>query len=146
MSSSSFHWVIAPGQELIPNIREYGERALAAIQAAATYWGQSVQDAARQNAAWEDRTGNARSGLFFAVDGFGLEPVTGTVTPEAEAEMQDIGIESGDGDTLIVTLGHTVFYGKFLELSHGGRYAIVMSTIEQNLSNLERMVQDIFRG
>jgi hypothetical protein len=60
--------------------------------------------------------------------------------------MSDTNVESGDAGTLIVTLGHTVYYGKFLELSNGGRYGIVMSTIEGNLPNLERMLQEIFRG
>jgi hypothetical protein len=60
--------------------------------------------------------------------------------------MSDVAVESGSNDTLIITLGHTVFYGKFLELSNGGRYAIIMSTIESNLPNLERLLQEVFRG
>ncbi len=142
---SGFHWVVSPEKELIPNLRDYGNKAMVAVQAAATYWGQSIQDQARQDAPWEDRTGNARGGLFFAVDGFGLQTVTGEVTPEAKSEMSDVTVESGDNQTLIVTLGHTVFYGKFLELSNGGKYAVVMSTIEQNLNGLEKMLKDIFR-
>jgi hypothetical protein len=43
-------------------------------------------------------------------------------------------------------LAHTVFYGKYLELSNGGKYAIVMSTLEGNLPKLERMVQEVFSG
>src|SRR5689334_21934114 len=118
-----FRWVIPPGQQLVPNIDDYGRKVLVAVQAVANYWGQLVQDKARQDARWEDRTANARSGIFFAVDGFGLEPIVGTVTAEALGEKTDVTIESGDNDTLIITLGHTVFYGKFLELSNGGRYA-----------------------
>lgn len=145
MSSMDFTWKVSP-KVIADGLEEYGKKAIAAVQAVATYWGQSIQDEARQNAVWEDRTGNARGGLFFAVDGFGLEPVIGAVTPESQNEMSDVAIESGDANTLIITLGHTVFYGKYLELNHGGRYAIVMSTIESNLSNLERMLQDVFRG
>lgn len=144
--NSGFLWVISPEEQLIPNIEEYGNKALVAVQAVATYWGQQIQDDARINASWMDRTGNARGGIFFAVDGFGMNPVTGEVTPDAKSEMSDIAIESGDADTLIITLGHTVFYGKFLELSNGGKYAIIMSTIEKNLPDLDRMVQDIFKG
>lgn len=142
---SGFHWVIPPEKELIPNIEEYGKKALVAIQAVATFWGQSIQDEARMDARWMDRTGNARGGIFFAVDGFGLSPVTGTVTAEAKLNT-DVAIESGNDNTLIVTLGHSVFYGKFLELSNGGTYAIIMSTIEKNLPALERMIQELFRG
>jgi len=143
--ASGFEWVVAPNEQLIPNLEKYGQKALAAVQAAATYWGQSIQDQARLGAMWEDRTGNARGGLFFAVDGFGLQPLTGEVTPEAKSQMNDTSVESGDANTLIVTLGHTVFYGKFLELSNGGKYAIVMSTIEKNLGELEALMREIFR-
>lgn len=143
--NNGFQWVVSP-KVIADGLEKYGERALAAVQAAASYWGQSIQDEARENAAWEDRTGNARGGLFFAVDGFGLDPITGTVTPEATSDMSDIAVESGSKETLIVTLAHTVFYGKYLETSNGGTYAIIMSTIEANLPNLERLVQDIFNG
>jgi len=140
--SSGFQWVVSPSQQLIPAIKKYGQDALVAVQAVATYWGQYVQDEARQEASWEDRTANARGGLFFAVDGFGFSPLTGTVTPDAKAQMSDVAVESGDKNTLIITLGHTVFYGKYLETSNGGRYAVVMSTIERNLPKLERMLID----
>lgn len=145
MSPTGFHWVIPPEKELIQNVEAYGDKIFVALQAVATYWGQRNQDDARISAPWTDRTGNARGGLFFAVDGFGLNPVTGMVTSEASLNS-DVAIESGDNNTLIITLGHSVFYGKFLELKNGGRYAIIMSTIEGNLPMLERMVQDIFKG
>lgn len=143
--SDGFEWVVSP-EVIAKGLEDYGERAMIAIQAVATYWGQSVQDEARENANWEDRTGNARGGLFFAVDGFDLGTITGEVTPEAKSEMSDVAIESGDAQTLIITLGHTVFYGKFLETSNGEKYAIIMSTLEKNLGSLERMVQEVFQG
>lgn len=143
--SDGFTWIVSP-KVIADGLDEYERKALIALQAVANYWGQANQDEARKEALWEDRTGNARGGLFFAVDGFDLGTITGTVTPEAQSEMSDTTIEYGDKDTLIITLGHTVFYGKFLELSNGGKYAIVMSTIEKNLGNLENMVQEVFQG
>jgi hypothetical protein len=143
--NSGFQWIVSP-QVIAKGLEDYGQRAMIAIQAVANYWGQSVQDEAREKAPWEDRTGNARGGLFFAVDGFGLQTITGQVSAEARSEMSDVAMESGDKDTLIVTLGHTVFYGKFLELSNGGRYGIIMSTIEANLPKLERLVREVFSG
>lgn len=142
---SGFKWVVAPEDQLIPAINKYGRDVLVAVQAVANYWGQSVQDQGRQDAVWTDRTANARGGLFFAVDGFGLSPLTGEVTPEAKSEMSDVAIESGDANTLVIAFGHSVFYGKFLELDNGGRYAIVMSTIESNLPSLERMLKDALK-
>ena len=112
--NSGFQWVVSPAV-IAQGLEDYGERAMVALQAVANYWGQSIQDEARESAVWEDRTGNARGGLFFAVDGFGLTPITGEVTPESKSEMSDVAVESGDAQTLIITLGHTVFYGKFLE-------------------------------
>ena len=143
--NSGFQWVVSP-KVIADGLEAYSDKALVALQAVANYWGQSIQDEARENAVWEDRTSNARGGLFFAVDGFGLAPLMGEVTPEAKSEMSDVAVESGDKDTLIITLAHTVFYGKYLETSNGGKYAIIMSTIESNLPKLERMVQEVFQG
>lgn len=142
--SDGFQWVVSPAV-IAQGLEDYGERAMVALQAVANYWGQSIQDEARESAVWEDRTGNARGGLFFAVDGFGLDTITGTVTPDAKSQMSDVAVESGDANTLVITLGHTVFYGKFLELSNGGKYAVVMSTIEKNLPGLENLLKDSLR-
>jgi len=141
----SFKWIKPPSAELIPNIEEYGERAYVAIHAAAAYWGQGSQDEARILAPWTDRSGNARGGLFYAVDGFGIGEVQGEVEASARALMRETMVEAGGPDTLVITLAHTVFYGKFLELSNGGRYAIILSTIERRLPQLERMLRDIFK-
>lgn len=142
--SLTFRWV-RPPDGLARAVQDYGRRALVAVRAAAGYVGQKMQDEARRGAPWEDRTGNARSGLFYAVDGFGMGTVQGPVSSGAAAKRGDVTVEAGNGNTLVVTLGHTVFYGQFLELSHGGRYAIVMSTIESNLPTLERMLRGLLR-
>jgi len=141
--ASGFTWV-RPPEGVAKAIEAYRERALAAVQAVAAYCGQEMQNAARSNAPWQDRTGNARSGLFFAVDGFGLSPIVGKVGSVKGGESGDKTVISGSKDRLILTLGHTMYYGKFLETSNGGRYAIVMSTIETNLPNLERMLRELF--
>ena len=143
--NSGFQWIVAPEDQLIPAIEKYGKDVLVAVQAVANYWGQMNQDEARIEAPWEDRTANARGGIFFAVDGFGLAPLTGEVSPESKSEMSDVAIENVDANTLIITLGHTVFYGKYLELSNGGRFVIIMSTLEKNLSSLERMIRDVLK-
>jgi hypothetical protein len=43
----------------------------------------------------------------------------------------------------VIALGHTVYYGKYLETSP--KYAVVMSTIEANLPILERMLKNLLR-
>jgi hypothetical protein len=137
-----FHWVTPP-DELERAVEEYGEQALAAVHALAAWWGQRCQNDARRNAPWEDRTGNARSGLFFAVDGFGMPPITGQVPSSTWDQLEDVTVERGSDDVLIVCLGHTVYYGRFLELSRGGRYGIIMSTLEGNLPTLEQMLRTL---
>jgi hypothetical protein len=157
MAQKLFEWVVAP-DVIAKGLDDYGTRAMVAIQATAVRWGQDIQNQARLKQQWIDRTGNARSGLFFAVDGFGFPPITGTVD-DVGADMyitsdgkvhdrgrrEDVSVESGDANTLIITLGHTVFYGKYLETSNGGIHAVVMSTIEENIPALERMLQDDFK-
>jgi hypothetical protein len=139
-----FKWV-KPPSHLAKEVDRYGERILIAVHAVAAYVGQQMQDQARGRAPWQDRTGNARSGLFFAVDGFGLRPVVGQVSSGARQSGSDTASVSGDKDRLVIALGHTVYYGKYLELAHGGRYAVVMSTIEGNLGGLERMLHNLLK-
>jgi hypothetical protein len=142
--SDGFVWV-KPPSSLIGPLHEYGEKCLAAVYAIASYVGQQMQDEARRAAKWEDRTGNARSGLFFAVDGFGMGPIVGNVDVNALSQA-DRAVISGTSDRLVLALSHTMWYGKYLELSNGGRYAVVMSTMERNLPRLERMLKQTFEG
>jgi hypothetical protein len=118
----TFRWVKPPSAELIPNVGRYGDRVRVAVRAIADYIGQKMQDESRENARWEDRTGNARSGLFSAV---------------AEDASRDIV-------TIYLSHGSVIYYGKFLELSNGGKYAIIMPTIEANLPVIEGMLKDVF--
>jgi hypothetical protein len=144
--ATGFRW-IKPPEEIQKALAAYEKKALAAAHAVAAYVGQAMQDDARQNAPWEDRTGNARGGLFFAIDGFGLPPVMGRVSVSGEAAQGEGTFdESGGPSRLILTLGHTMYYGKYLETAHGAKYAIVMSTIEGHLPQLEAMLQGLFAG
>lgn len=142
--ATGFRWVRTP-DVLAKNITLYGEKVLVAVHAVAAYVGQAMQDSARQGAPWTDRTANARNGLFFGVDGFGLTPMFGMVSAGALADKSDVATVSGSRDRLVLTLGHSVVYGKYLEVCNGGRYAIVMSTMEGHLGMLEKMLQDLLK-
>ena len=168
--SAGLTWQQSP-EVLIKGLQQYQEKMLAAVYAAAMEWGQRIQDKARKGARWEDRTGNARSGIYFAVDGFGLEPIVGELGQIAvgksgqvmkygtkskrvaerrnvavdDRSRIDIGSISGSTDRLVIVLSHTMWYGKYLELSHGGSYAIIMSTIESNLPTLEAMLKGLVK-
>lgn len=59
---------------------------------------------AKANAPWEDRTGDARAGL-------------------------NVDVQS-DGDSILMSLYHTVDYGLWLEVIQSGNFAIIMPTLE----------------
>lgn len=76
----------------------------AGLAAATAGFAQNVQEYARENASWEDRTGDARSGL----------------TAEGRQRLT----------TYSIILYHTVDYGIWLEVRWDGKYAIILPTIE----------------
>ncbi|CAG0933629.1 hypothetical protein TFLX_03141 [Thermoflexales bacterium] len=137
---------IKPPSTLVNPLQDYQEKLLTAVYSVAAYVGQKMQDEARTRAEWSDWTNNARSGLFFAVDGFGLAPLVGVVNvDDPDPTRGDSAIISGTSDRLVLALSHTMYYGKYLELSNGGRYAIIVSTMERNMPQLERMLKQAFR-
>lgn len=139
-NKSGFVWV-QPPSNIAKGVADYAAKCEVALYAIASKWGQDVQNETRINAAWEDRTGNARSGLFYAVDGLGMGEVVGDISAGARSLMRETEEVKGDKNTLVIVVAHTVFYGKYLELARGGKYAIILSTIEKNLPRLEQMVQ-----
>lgn len=120
-SSSGFVWVTPPSV-LAENIARYGERVIAAVRALADYIAVKIENDARLNAPWQDRTGNARTGLF-------------AVAEQAARDVVEIYLSHG----------HTVKYGLWLEVAHGQKYAVIMPTLEQNIPVIERMLHDLFR-
>ncbi len=142
--STGAYWVTPPSV-LRNNLGIYSKQLLAAVHAVAAYVGQKMQNEARQGAPWTDRTGNARSGLFFAVEGLGLPPIVGTISGVDLQGQRDVVEERAPHGTLLLALSHTMYYGKYLELSHGARYAIVVSTFEGNLPVLESMLKELVR-
>jgi hypothetical protein len=77
---------------------------------------QQVVAAAQSNAPWADRTGAARDGL--------------------EVEV------SKEGGDIVITLGHTVEYGVWLETIQSGRFAIIMPTLEQYAADVHKAVAE----
>ena len=89
--------------ELIEGISGFENRANAAIRAYAETSALKLQNNARQNARWTDRTGQARQRL------------TGTCLTAANGYRLE--------------LSHGVDYGIWLELANEKRYAIIPETI-----------------
>jgi hypothetical protein len=97
--------------DLEKKFEQLGNRMVPALRGRMDRWGQQTEDVMRRGAVWTDRTGAARRGLFH--------------------DTQQ------DGQSVTVRLGHTMEYGRYLELSNGGKYAIVMPTIQAQLPALE---------
>jgi hypothetical protein len=153
-STRGILWAKTP-EELAKAYEAFGKKILVAVHGVGARVGTAMQNAARRNAGWEDRTGNARGGLFFVVDGFGAqqqvgEMKQGTGPGAKEAFRKGIKlekVEGGDAVTLVVYLGHTMRYGASLELDHGERYAIVWPTVTGvGIPEMERLLGKLFEG
>ncbi|GIV73541.1 hypothetical protein [Caldilinea sp.] len=119
---TGIRWV-RPPDTLARAVERYGDRVLTAVQVVAERMATVLQNDARANAPWTDRTGNARSGLF------------GTSERDLARRLVVIYLSHGPD----------IDYGKWLELAHGGRYSIVMKTIEAHLPELKADLDAIFR-
>jgi len=113
-------WTVPP-DALAEAIRKYGDRVMTAVKALGDAIATQAQNDMRRNAPWRDRTGNARSGLFSL----------------AERAAQDVVI-------IYFSHGHTIEYGKYLELSRSGRYAIIRPTMERMYPETIRLLNRLF--
>lgn len=114
---------IKPPTGMARALEQYGDRVLVAVQAVAQFIADKMQAEARKDAPWQDRTGNARSGLF--------------AVARREAARDIVA--------LYLSHGHTVYYGIFLELARGGKYAIIVPVIEKHLPELKSKLDELFR-
>jgi hypothetical protein len=95
-----------PGlEQVIGNIKEWENRVKAGLYALGMQTAAQMEAYAKQNAPWEDQTGNARQGLFGEV-------------AEADGKLK-------------VRIAHTVEYGVYLELSRKGRRPILEPTAQK---------------
>lgn len=120
MNSLNIYWMTPPSV-LAKTLKSYDLKVKYGIRLLAEYFAQKMQDESRQGAPWQDRTGNARSGLF-------------TITEQAATDLV----------TIYLSHAHTVYYGVFLELANGGKYAVIMPTIQRNLPEIERQLKRLF--
>lgn len=76
-----------------------------------------VQSFARSTAPWSDQTGNARNGLFAR--------------------------NGGGGGNYYIELYHTVPYGIYLETRWGGRYQVIVPTIQSEGARIMGMAKGL---
>ena len=120
---AGIRWV-RPPSDLARAIEQYGDRVILAVTLVAERIATIMQNEARANAPWTDRTGNARSGLFGAAE-------------------RDVAQK-----LVVIYLSHgpDIDYGVWLELANQGRFSIVMKTILAHLPELKAELDAIFRG
>lgn len=111
-----------PPSELATAIERYGDRVLTTVAAIAQYTATQMQNDAKAQAPWTDRTGNARTGLFG--------------TSEADFAAKVV--------TIYLSHGAMINYGLFLELGAGGRHSIVMKTMQNHYEPLMQMLREAF--
>lgn len=97
-------------EDLAKSVRRYGDQLIDRIAAAAEDAAVYGEGMMRLNRPWRDITGNARRGLR-----------TQTVRTD---------------DEIVIYFIHSVEYGVQLELGHGGRYAIIMPTLNDTIPRL----------
>jgi len=105
--------------EMQARLEDYRRRCRLALHLIAEYYAPVVEAAAKADATWTDRTGNARQGL------------TGFVKDLSETSVA-------------IYLAHRMDYGLYLELAHQARYAIILPTLEQHYQPVMDMVRKVF--
>lgn len=112
----TFRWRRAPTEVWPDGAERYARRIRAAVFRLMQRYAPEMEAWMKANAPWTDRTGNARQSL--------------------EAEAQELGNQA-----LRVLMQHGVEYGIFLELAHGGNWAIIGPALDEFAPRIWRDVQ-----
>lgn len=117
MPKSTFRWVVPPGLAFPQLMERYSKVIFQGGRRIAYKHAAEMEEWAKANASWQDRTGAARAGL------------------KATVEETDLISE--------ITLAHGVDYGVWLELAHGGKNAIIAPAIDAFAPRVWRDIQNM---
>lgn len=106
-------------QQIINNLEAYQQKCLQAVTNIAAYFAPMFEAHAKENAAWTDRSANARQALH------GCH-------------------EQAANDIVEIYIAHGMDYGVFLELRWAGKYAILWDTVNVHLPQIDKMLKDTF--
>ncbi|KAB2861024.1 MAG: hypothetical protein K8L91_07945 [Anaerolineae bacterium] len=122
MAGSSFRWKTgqAPTQVWKAGAAVYVARLDMAIGELLSFWAGPIEQTMKRDAPWTDQTANARQTLA----AFAHKKSKTTWALVAKQEM---------------------FYGLFLELANGGKYQIVMPTLQTYYPRIWGSLQDVVR-
>jgi hypothetical protein len=104
-------------RELQKNLDNLDTQVVKAMRTVFSYWATQAVSQMRTNAAWTDRTGNARNGL--------------------RADVED------SGNKISLVLYHSVPYGIWLEVRWSGRYAVIQPTLQSVGPKLMNMLSQV---
>ena len=108
----------SPTQAMAPGIARYKSALRRAIWGVLNLNAAEIETDMKRNAPWTDQTANARQTLR----AFVYEPRPEVVALVAKQHME---------------------YGKWLELKNGGRYAIILPTLEQYYQQVWSDIKDV---
>lgn len=100
-------------------LQAFAEQCREATLQIVEYFAPILETFAKENAPWEDQTGNARQSLQ------GI--------PERLSQ-----------DAVALYLAHGMNYGVYLETRWAGKYAILWPTIEAHLGDITEMLRQVF--
>lgn len=103
----SFSWRITPDDAFGPLAGAYAEQIEQGIVDLCERLTDEITDYMKENAPWTDRTGAARDSLYSVVQH-----------------------EVRQAVSILLSHGSLIPYGVYLELSHGGRYAIIAPSVD----------------
>ena len=110
--------VVWSDRSLLSNLKNFDKRADRIISASVAYHASRASAYAKRNAPWQDRTTNARNGLF------------------AQAER--------NFPSYAIVVGHSVPYGVWLEVRWSGRYQIIRPTVDREGPELMKTASQLY--
>lgn len=114
-----FTWQRRPTDVFPALTQAYANAIHAAIVQLAERYAVEIEAWLKENAPWIDRTGNARQTLY--------------------SEALDFV------DVVVIVMSHGVTYGVFLELAHGGSYAVITPALDHFIPRIWRDVRALLR-
>lgn len=109
----------------------YAGKVQEAIVRIAEYFAPILENHAKENAPWTDRTANARQSLRAYI---------GTDAPAGYPSSQQLAKE-----VVELFLSHGVYYGIFLETRFAGQFAIIYPTLQEHAPAVQKMLREVFR-
>lgn len=91
-------------------------------------WGEVLRDEAKENAPWQDRTGEARSKIGYEVVNVNQGGPARALDLEGQSYQENYSVPGSNLWSLV--LYHGSAHGRWLEIAMGQKYAIIGPTLE----------------